>query len=61
MALESMQKIHQMLSDKTAELLKRKDWRNYLRDALTRTLKARKETINVLIPEFEQFRASVRS
>ncbi|MEM4281351.1 MAG: LUD domain-containing protein [Candidatus Caldarchaeum sp.] len=61
MALKDAEKTHQLLIEKTAGILQKKEWRNYLRDALTRTLNARKETINLLIPDFEDFRNSVRS
>ncbi len=61
MAVKNFKQIHQQLEENVARVLKRKEWRKYLRSALVRTLKARKETIESMIPDFESFREVVRA
>jgi iron-sulfur cluster protein len=60
MTLKSPKVLHRELAARCNEMLKRTEWRNYLRDALTRTLRLRRETISLLFTDFEMFRDDVR-
>ena len=60
MTLKSPKVLHRELAARCNEMLKRTEWRNYLRDALTRTLRMRRETISLLFTDFEMFRDDVR-
>lgn len=60
MAVKKAHQIYLELSEKVAAVLPKTDWRNYLRDALFRTLQKRKQTISEMMPDFEKFRHDVR-
>ena len=60
MALKNPKELHRELAARCEKVLSKTEWRNYLRDALTRTLKIRRETISLLFTDFEAFRDQVR-
>ncbi|MEM1942817.1 MAG: LUD domain-containing protein [Candidatus Caldarchaeum sp.] len=53
-------RLHRRLVEETSRVLERKEWRAYLRDALDRTLEARKETVALMVEDFDALRESVR-
>lgn len=59
MALNA-KKIHRQLAEKAEQYLEKREWRGYLREALERTLEARKTTIETMFPDWEGFRDTVR-
>ncbi|MEM4343542.1 MAG: LUD domain-containing protein, partial [Candidatus Caldarchaeum sp.] len=59
MALKAA-RLHRRLMEETRKVLQRKEWRTYLRDALDRTLEARRQMIALMIEDVDAFRDSVR-
>ncbi|MDW7977683.1 MAG: hypothetical protein RMH74_02640, partial [Candidatus Caldarchaeum sp.] len=59
MALNA-KKIHRQLAEKAEQYLEKREWRGYLREALERTIEARKTTIETMFPDWEGFRDTVR-
>ncbi|MEM0384609.1 MAG: LUD domain-containing protein [Candidatus Caldarchaeum sp.] len=53
-------RLHRRLMEETRKVLQRKEWRTYLRDALDRTLEARRQMMALMIEDVDAFRDSVR-